>query len=234
MSICIDCKQKLENAYEFRQQIISYDEQLRKLLGSHDSEGSQDTESTTKLELVDDFLYEIQEDNDGNEEFELKANSDDDDLIIKTENGDGFEEVDIPLDDDDFNITENAYASEENQVLASLAFSMPKPKDFTAPEDSRLLYRGTIRHYQCLKCENVYSPRNKIVNHLKTCDGKPKDDGQSGEFTERPSQKMNRKERKISDKEQESKEQKVFQCDLCAKIFKHSGNRKLQRVIKMF
>lgn len=224
----MDCKQKLETAFEFQQQIISFDNQLRKLLQTEPKEELVQFEMIVrqepKTEVDEEVLYEVQESDDVN--IEIEDDSEYEEASIKDEKGDGFEEVDIPLNDSDFSIEHNIFGNEDNKVLAKLAFSMPKPKDFTAPDEARLLYKGTIRHYQCLRCHNVYSPRNKILHHLKTCDGTAKDDGDSGEFTEQPAPKISAKERKKLAREAASKQPKHFQCDQCSKVFKHAGTLK--------
>lgn len=244
MSICVECKQKLENAYDFQQQMITHDKHLRKLLdGTYEAElimasPNNDDGGNVKVESEGELLFEDHEELDSKADDEIKEdhlfieNTDDDStndgVQIKIETSDGFEEVDIPLNDDDFAITDNAYANESNKVLAKLAFQLPRPKDFTAPEDSRLLYQGTTRHYQCLKCQNVYSPRNRIVHHLKTCNGVPKDDGEVGEFTEERQPSLTLRERRKLGHEPLPKPKTYF-CDKCPRVFKHSGTLKAHK-----
>lgn len=121
------------------------------------------------------------------QENSAKENINDDSINAELDIKDEFEESDIPIIDDDFYIPANADVNEKNHSLAKLAFVLPERKaQNPAPEGSKLVHRGTIQHYQCLKGENLYKRRKNVVNHLKQGKGKLKAATESGEVTENP------------------------------------------------
>lgn len=137
--LCLDCLSRLKSAFSYHQQVQSIDTQLREIL-----ENAYQTE-----EEKPPLLYE---------EESLKVE------VVEVIEEPPVESEDFVMEDD-FNMAEIS----EDELLNQLYLScQKKPKDFTPPDGTKVVYVNNLKHFQCEECKLVFDRRDKATNHVKS------------------------------------------------------------------